>query len=293
VSFLTRLFVILLVVVSMLTAAATVVFVNKQGATADANNALTAQNNALKRDDDEAVNELGTARAKLEEQQQLSASAAATVQTRLDAMSADLASKDADNKQLLRNNQAQEANLQDLNSQLAIALETNKQDMQTLNDLRDANAKLLDNQAETDAALARQTELAQTNERQVEYLSEQLKKSEDTVKAYAAVIEEHHLSVPTETIAPLTFNGPTVSGIVQDKQDINGVTYVTISVGKADNVQPGMEFRVVDSSAQPATFLGIVTVTQVENDTSIGRLRADQGLADRVGKGDEVTSDVQ
>jgi hypothetical protein len=293
VSFLTRLFVILLVVVSMLNAAATVVFVNKEGATAEANDALTAKNNSLARERDDAVNELGTARAKLEEQQELSASEATTAQTRLDSMSADLASKDADNKQLLRNNQAQEANLQGLDAQLAIALETNKQDMQTLNDLRDTNAKLLDSQAETDAALARQRELADTNSRQVEYLSEQLKKSEDKNKAYAAVIEEHHLSVPTEGVTPLTFSGPTVSGIVQDKQAINGVTYVTISVGKSDNVQPGMEFRIVDSSAQPPQFLGIVTVTEVQSDTSIGRLRADNGLADHVGKGDEVTSDMQ
>jgi hypothetical protein len=54
-----------------------------------------------------------------------------------------------------------------------------------------------------------------------------------------------------------------------------------------------MEFKVVDTQAQPPQFLGLLTITQIDANTSVGRLQADQQLADRVQKGDEVSSEVQ
>ena len=282
----------LLVVVSLLNAAATVVYVNKEQTTDADFKALQAKNPAVQRDILSAVNDAGAARAQLNAQQQLAAAEAATKQAALDKAEAALAAKSAENNQLLRNNEAQEANVQSLNAQLAISLQTNKDQTQTLNDLRDTNGKLVTSQAESDAALARQRELAETYGRQTEYLQEQLKKSQDLVKSYSAVIEQNHLTVPTETSA-VSFTGPPVSGSVQDKQTINGVTYLTITVGKLDNVQNGMEFRVVDTQAQPPQFLGILTVTQADANTSVGRLRSETQLADKIQKGDEVTSDAR
>lgn len=289
---LTKIFVMLLVVVSLLNAAATVVYVNKEQATDDANKALMAKNAQLSRDQETATADAATARGQLVAQEQLAASEAAAKQAALDKAGADLASKDADNKQLLRNNQAQLADAEQVSAQLAIALQTAKDQTQTINDLRDRDSKLVQGQAESDAAVAQQRELAETYGRQVEYLTEQLKKSEYLVKAYSDVISQNHLVVPSAPVAT-AFTGPAVSGVVQDKQVINGVIYVTISVGKADNVQAGMEFKVVDTQAQPPQFLGLLTITQIDANTSVGRLQADQQLADRVQKGDEVSSEVQ
>jgi len=282
----------LLVVVSLLNAAATVVYVNKEQATDDANKALAAKVNEVGRNLEMAKSDADTARGQLVAQEQLAASEAAAKQAALDKSDADVASKDADNKQLLRNNQAQLADSQQVSAQLAIALQTAKDQTQTINDLRDRDSKLVQGQAESDAAVAQQRELAETYGRQVEYLTEQIKKGEDLIKAYAGVITQNHLVLPSAPVAT-TFSGPPVAGTVQDKQTINGVTYVTISVGKADNVQQGMEFKVVDTQAQPPQFLGILTITQTDTNTSVGRLQADQQLVDRVQKGDEVSSDVQ
>jgi hypothetical protein len=288
VSPLTKIFVMLLVVTSLLNAAATVVYVNKAQLVDQDAKALASANNALNVEKQQAIQDAQTARAQLSAQEQLAATEAATKQTALDKAEADLAAKDADNNLLLRNNETLNANLQGLNAQLAIALSANKQDDQTLADLRDTNNKLVQSQAENDAGLARQRQLADTYGRQVEYLTEQMKKSDDLIKAYSTVINEHHLTVPANQ--PTSYNGPPVSGVVQDKQNINGVTYLTISVGSADNVQPGMQFRVVD--AQQQKFLGIMTVTQADVNTSVGRIQA-AGTIDQVGPGDEVTSDFQ
>jgi hypothetical protein len=288
VSPLTKIFVMLLVITSLLNAAATVVYVNKEQLVDQDAKALASANNALNVEKQQAIQDAQTARAQLSAQEQLAATEAATKQTSLDKAEADLAAKDADNNLLLRNNETLNANLQGLNAQLAIALSANKQDDQTLSDLRDTNNKLVQSQAENAAGLARQRQLADTYGRQVEYLTEQMKKSDDLIKAYSTVINEHHLTVPANQ--PTSYNGPPVSGVVQDKQNINGVTYLTISVGSADNVQPGMQFRVVD--AQQQKFLGIMTVTQADVNTSVGRIQA-AGTIDQVGPGDEVTSDFQ
>lgn len=292
---LTKVFVMLLVVCSLLNAAAIVVYVNKSQATDEQYTELSAKNRALMQDKQQAIADAATARAQLLAQQQVAASEAAAKQAALDKGNADIAAKDADNKQLLRNFQAQEANLQGLNAQLAIALETNKQQTQTVNDLRDYSSKLVQGQAENDAAVARQRQLAETYGRQVEYLTEQQKKSQDLIKAYSAVIQENHLTLPQQTSSAgsVSFTGNPISGTVQDKQVINGVTYVNISVGSADSVQTGMEFRVVDASAQPPQFLGIVTITRTEPNSAIGRLQAEAPSVARVSKGDEVTSDVR
>jgi hypothetical protein len=281
----------LLVVVSLLNAAATVVYVNKQQTTDEDYKALQARNASNERDLEVATDDASTARSQLTSEEQLAASDAAARQTALDKANAEVASKDADNKALFRNSQTQEANVQGLTAQLAISLESNKQQGQMLSDVRDANAKLVQAQAENDAALSRQRELAETYGRQVEYLGEQLKKSQDLVKAYSSVITQNHLTIPTEQQA--AYSGPPVSGVVQDKQEINGVTYLTISVGSSDSVQPGMEFRVVDSDADPHQFLGILTITQADSNTAIGRLQAAAESVGRVKKGNEVTTEIQ
>lgn len=288
---LTKIFVMLLVVTSLLNAAATVVYVNKQQLTDLDARALASRNGALATTNQQLLQDAQTARAQLEAQVQLTASEAANRQSALDKANADLAAREADNNLLLRNNETLEANLQGLNAQLAIALASNKQGSETLADLRDANDKLMQGQAENDASLARQRQLADTYGRQVEYLTEQIKKADDLIESYSSIITKNHLTVPTTSSS--AYNGPAISGVVQDKQDINGVTYLTISVGSADNVQQGMEFRVVDSQTQPEKFLGIMTVTQADVNTAVGRVQGPEGAVDQVGPGDVVTTDIQ
>ena len=287
---LTKTFVGLLVFTSLLNAAAIVVYVNKEQTTEKDNAALNAKNNALKTEIQTATEAAGNAQSQLLNQQTLAATEAAAKQSALDKAAADLAAKDADNKQLARTVQAQNDNNTEQGAQLSVALATIKADAQTLADLRDSNGKLVQGQAENEAFAARQKQLADTYLRQVKYDEEQIKKAMDTIRAYSSVIEQNHLSLPTQT-APVVGGAP-VSGVVQDKQVVNGVTYLTISVGASDSVQPGMEFRVVDTQSVPQQFLGILTITEADPNSSIGRLQSDDLLTARIGKGAEVTSEV-
>ena len=106
------------------------------------------------------------------------------------------------------------------------------------------------------------------------------------------MISQNHLSIPNDQSA-VSVSGPPVSGVIQDKQIINGVTYLTISVGSADSVAPGMQFKVVNTSAQPHQFLGLLTITRADSNSAIGRLNSDDQLSGKIQKGDEVTSDLQ
>jgi hypothetical protein len=280
----------LLVVSSLLNAAAIVVYVNKEQVTEKDYTSLKAKNDSVNHDLQTAQASAAQAQANLLNQQQLAATEAASKQSALDKAAADLANKDADNKQLLRTTQAQAGDIQGLNEQLAVALSTIKTDASNLSDLRDSNGKLIQGQAENEAFAARQKQLADTYLRQVRYDEEQIKKAMDTIRAYSSVIEQNHLSLPTSSAVGVS--GTPVSGVVQDKQVVNGVTYLTISVGASDSVQPGMEFRVVDTQSTPQQFLGILTITSADTNTSVGRLQSDDQLAARIGKGVEVTSEI-
>ena len=57
-------------------------------------------------------------------------------------------------------------------------------------------------------------------------------------------------------------------GVVTSVQTINGVAYATISLGSADSVVKGLKFKVHDRN----NFLGYLTVDSVEPKESVGRL---------------------
>jgi hypothetical protein len=57
-------------------------------------------------------------------------------------------------------------------------------------------------------------------------------------------------------------------GVVKGKRNINGTEYATISIGSAQRVQKGMQFKVIDGG----NFLGYLTVDTVDSDESTGHL---------------------
>lgn len=57
-------------------------------------------------------------------------------------------------------------------------------------------------------------------------------------------------------------------GQIKTKRKINDVDYATITLGSADSVTKGMKFRVVDRN----TFLGYLTIDSVEANEAVGHL---------------------
>ena len=62
--------------------------------------------------------------------------------------------------------------------------------------------------------------------------------------------------------------GMNLRGVVKAKRNINGTEYATISLGSAQRVEKGMQFKVIESG----NFLGYLTVDSVESDESVGHL---------------------
>lgn len=59
-----------------------------------------------------------------------------------------------------------------------------------------------------------------------------------------------------------------LTGVIKARRNINGVEYATISLGSADSVTKGMRFKVVDRN----NFLGYLTIDNVEPSESVGHL---------------------
>jgi len=71
-------------------------------------------------------------------------------------------------------------------------------------------------------------------------------------------------------------------GVIKAKRTINGIEYATISLGSADNVTKGMKFKVINRN----NFLGYLTIDNVEPNESVGHLEG-PNLA-MVDRGSEV-----
>jgi hypothetical protein len=57
-------------------------------------------------------------------------------------------------------------------------------------------------------------------------------------------------------------------GVIKDTRMINQTLYGTISIGSAQNVQKGMQFKVIDNGS----FLGYLTVDTVDTEESVGHM---------------------
>ena len=82
----------------------------------------------------------------------------------------------------------------------------------------------------------------------------------------------HDNGIAANAIGGLNANAGAVAinGVVRDTKTINGIPYATISVGAADSVQKGMQFNVIDRTK--GSFLGMLTIDSVEPNQATGKL---------------------
>lgn len=63
---------------------------------------------------------------------------------------------------------------------------------------------------------------------------------------------------------------PAINGVILARDIVEGVPYAMISVGSEDDVKPGMEFIILDGST--SDFLGFINIEQVDDTQAFGRL---------------------
>jgi hypothetical protein len=285
VSALTKTFVLLHVVMSMLLTAGLIVFVNRLDASTQTAKADKSRITRLEDEVRSATNEVATVRAAQTALQQQAQSQVAAVRGDLETANRtalDLRSQLAEAQAQLASERAAVASATEA---LKVA-QNNQGVMQTqLADLRNNQDKVMQQFTEANLSLNDlQNRLSQT-ERARRDLAEQL-----------AGLQQQGENTPAgDRRADATSGAITASsrqrveGVIRNRRVIAGVPYAEISIGANDNVAKGNRLNVLSQDGQ---WLGYVIVTNVEPEEAIGRIEGPAQNVNRIRENDRVTNRI-
>ena len=263
---LTKLFVGLLIVLSLLTTAATVVYVNKEDVQKSTLANTQAQLQSAQAAAEAARAELTAAQQNLTAVQQAANQAAQQATTDINARQQQISQLQVD----LAKAQSQQATQQLDVSRLTEALNASQASTTALQTevarLRQSNDQLVRQATELNGSVSDLTARLEVTERERRLLAEQLTTAQADVTRLTAIVRTANLS--PERQVPLA--APAINGVIRDVRTIAGRPYATISVGTADGVQRGMQFKILDR--QGGNFLGTLVVDTVEPNEATGRL---------------------
>jgi hypothetical protein len=270
VSALTKIFVILLVVLSIMVSSGLVVFVNRVEDYKTTAAGAVANANAVKTQLERTQAELAAAVANGQ-------ALVAAADHRTEAMRAQY---ETANRQILDF----KGQIAQLNAQVASSGATSQGLQAALKAAQDnqavLQAQILETRKSYDEMAKKNTEanlsisdLANRNQ----VLERQLRNAQEEI---AAMQEESKLGGPRAAASSVPAAGTSdaggesnvnLNGVIRATQTIGGIKYATISLGSADAVRKGMTFRVL-GGAGGNQFLGYVTVNSVEPHEAVGRL---------------------
>jgi len=263
----TKLFVVLLIICSLLLTAATVVFVNRTEDYHKTANGAEERANRFQRDKETAQRDADSAKARETEAIATANAKVADLLARIQTMTQDLAAKDAATN--------------DLNAKLAVAqasitdqaggLKTMGQNVADVNarnqSLVAENDKLRLNNAELVGANTDYSKRLEESDRERRFLNEQLNQAKTDLAKATNTLTDRGIKLSNTN---RTLSVPDLKGVIRNVKTDEGRTYATISLGSQQKVEKGMEFSVVDQNE--GTFLGKFIVDSVDPDSSFGRL---------------------
>jgi chromosome segregation ATPase len=262
VSALTKTFILLHVVMSMLLAAGLIVFVNRLDVSAQATKASNARISRLEDEARVAQAEASTVRAASTAIQQ-------QAQNQVEQLRSELAKANSDALALrgqiaeLQSHSAQDkAALTAANEALKVAQQNQGTLQGQLADLRVSQDKLTQQFTEANLSINDLNNRLQTTERARRDLAERLTDATDRLQN-----TPQGERTAGDRIAPNTRNH--VEGVIKERQVIAGRPYATISVGSNDAIAKNMRLNVISQTGQ---WLGYVTVTSVDQEEAIGVL---------------------
>lgn len=288
---LTKLFVGLLVVLSLLLTASTVTFVS------------TLDNQRQKAQQAQQQVEAEKARADaLLGQAQSGSSQAQEAQRLAQGQVEQLKQQSNSDRQLIADRDGQLAKANSMNAiqaaditRMSEALKASEDTKSKLNDmvvaLRKANDDALQQSAQSSQQISDLTNKLEVTERERRYATEQLEELRGQNAKLSNAIQEMGRN-PREILASISPGAvasaaPRINGVIRDVRTIANLPYATISVGSADGVVKGMVFNIVERNG---TFLGKLTIDTVELNESTGRITGPK--IDQVAKGAEVKTQL-
>ena len=266
---LTRLFVILLVVLSLLNSAAIVVYVNKEDITKQSLDDTRKQRDAARAESSALQQQLASAQLNLttvQDQSNANASAASAENTRLQR---EISRLNVDLAQASGAAATQQLDISRLTEALNASQTSSGKLSEEVNRLRGGNDTLVRQSAELNSTVSDLTNKLDVTERDRRLLAEQLTQMRASAEQMQRTIQSSGLSPRQQEVAAAR-SGPPINGVVRDVRTINGRQYATISVGAADGVAQGMEFKVVERGTM--NFLGTLTVNSVYPNEATGVL---------------------
>jgi hypothetical protein len=289
-SFLTKFFIVLHVVLTMLFVSAAVVFVNSVHASEQANKTLQNNMDAAERRANDAATALAAERADAQNIRLQASTEIGNMRRQLNDAQAQIRERDAAVAAAQGNFAQQTARLQAATAALQTAQKTNDTLQQQLDQTRQASDKTQQQNTELLTANADLNSRLRTALRQLQLSNEELEQA----RTELANARDNRGGAPASADqgSPADAGGTTpavaINGVVRDQRSINGVPYATVSVGSTDNVKAGMRFNVVDRQA--GDFLGYVIIDRVEPNESTGRLEGPR--VNQIKPGNEVRTQL-
>ena len=287
-SVLTKLFIVLLVVSSLLLSAATVVFVNRVEESKD----KTAQANAKRIAAENAAESARAVardfRTHVDAVEAEAAKKVGEMQRSITGLESQIQAKDAQVAQLTKDAQVQVAGNKGLADAVKATQEENKGLQTAITDARTKMDSLLKENGELNT---RVTELDRKNEQLAianKYAQEKIAEllGENKILNAKVIAQGGGRSPDAAAVQAAAAAGP-INGVVRSVEVIGGKKYATISVGSSDNVAKGMKFNVVNT--RTGAFLGYLTVDSVQLNDANGQL---EGKVDQIQAGVEVKTQL-
>jgi hypothetical protein len=264
---LTKLFVVLQVILSIALTAAVVVYVSREDGQLKALQAAQTASAAATAERDAAVTAMTAAQTQLTSVQQQMNQQATQLNNNLTAAQQQIADLNVQLAKANTLNATQLLEITRLTEGFKAATDTTANLNQTVAQLRTASDEAVKRSAEMSAQISDLDNRLAVTEKERRFLAEQLAEAQTQNTKLSDALNRAGVRLDPRNPAPPT--GLAINGVIRDKRDIAGVPYATISVGAADDVQRGMEFKVVDGGQ----FLGTLTVDTVEQQEATGVLK--------------------
>lgn len=269
-SMLTRIFVVLLVVFSLLLSAATITFVSSVDDFTRDNTSLRTRASQLetqlsqKEADTQAI--IAAKDKELAGLNDAITKANATIK----GFQAQVATSGAELAKTSSSLSISEANVSKLTSALSASEGTKALALQQVTDLRGTLDKLQSQLGDLNVAYNDTVNKLDVTEAARRNFAEQLSDLKGQLDKASAALRDRGVDPNRITTSGVLAGAPPINGVIRETRILSGVPHATISIGSEDAVTVGMEFKILDRAS--GKFLGTLTVIAVEPNLAIGRL---------------------
>jgi chromosome segregation ATPase len=261
----------LLIVLSLLLSSAVIVWVNKTEDYKLASTQAQAKLNEERKAHDAASAEAQTAKEGLQSYVKTANAQIEDLQSALKAKEQEVSKRDVQLADLGGQVRQQSIALVSTGEALKASEIQKKQQQEQLADLRTIIDKIHGENARLDQTVSDLTAKNEVLNREFKYVKEQLAESQGTNDRLMGQVKDLGGNPAVVAVGGLKAGAPAINGVVREVKTLDdNRQWATISVGSADAVAKGMEFKVIDRAS--GSFLGVLTVDRVEANEAIGVL---------------------